>query len=203
LQITGYSIDANGDINNDGYDDLIVGDDWKIKIYLGSEIFDTDYDLSIDDIDSIGFTFYTSIAGDLNNDGYDEIFAFAPNYPDPESPVGRAFIYSYNKLNDLKDKPDDHLNEFHLNQNYPNPFNPSTTISYQLSRAGLVILKVYDVLGREVTTLVDEQKQTGRYTIEFNADNLPGSKAELPSGVYLYQLRVNDYVSSKKMLLIK
>ncbi len=83
-----------------------------------------------------------------------------------------------------------------LAQNYPNPFNPTTVISYQLPKAGKVSLKVYDVLGKEVATLVNDVKQSGSYQINFDASNLA-------SGVYIYTIRANDYISSKKMLLIK
>ena len=83
-----------------------------------------------------------------------------------------------------------------LSQNYPNPFNPSTTIRYQIPKPGLVTLKVYDILGKEVATLVNENMIEGSYDYSFNA-------AKFPSGVYIYQLRVNDYVSSKKMIMLK
>ena len=85
--------------------------------------------------------------------------------------------------------------EFSLG-NYPNPFNPSTIISYELPKAGIVNIKVYDLLGREVATLVNEFKSEGKYTVEFN-----GSK--LPSGVYVYRLQANGYTAVKKMQLIK
>jgi tetratricopeptide (TPR) repeat protein len=85
---------------------------------------------------------------------------------------------------------------YNLFQNYPNPFNPATTIKYQIPKPGLVTLKVYDILGREVATLVNENKIEGSYDFTFNA-------SRFPSGVYIYQLRVNDYVSSKKMILLK
>ncbi len=85
---------------------------------------------------------------------------------------------------------------YEISQNYPNPFNPATTINYQLPQNGFVTLKIYDILGKEVATLVNEQKNQGRHSVNFNASHLA-------SGVYLYQLRVNDYVSSKKMLLLK
>jgi hypothetical protein len=85
---------------------------------------------------------------------------------------------------------------YNLEQNYPNPFNPSTVISYQLPVGGNVSLKVFDVLGNEVVTLVAEYKPAGRYEVVFNA-------ASLPSGVYFYQLKAGDYVDTKKMLLIK
>ncbi len=83
-----------------------------------------------------------------------------------------------------------------LLSNYPNPFNPSTTIKYQLKKPGFVSLKVYDILGREVANLVNEYKDTGFYSVTFNANNLS-------SGLYIYRLKINGYVSSKKMLLTK
>lgn len=85
---------------------------------------------------------------------------------------------------------------FNLYQNYPNPFNPSTAIGYQLSVVNHVTLKVYDVLGREVRTLVDEIGKPGRYEVEFD-----GSK--LSSGMYFYRLVAGSYVETKKMVLIK
>ena len=85
---------------------------------------------------------------------------------------------------------------YQLSQNYPNPFNPSTVISYRLPVIGFVTLKVYDVLGREVATLVNEEKSAGEYEIEFN-----GSK--LPSGIYFYQLKTGNFVETKKMVLLK
>lgn len=83
-----------------------------------------------------------------------------------------------------------------LLDNYPNPFNPSTRISYSLKTEGKVSLKIYNTLGEEVITLVDEIKPAGNYEAEFNA-------SELPSGIYIYRMQSNEYTSSKKMLLIK
>jgi hypothetical protein len=92
-----------------------------------------------------------------------------------------------------------------LMQNYPNPFNPGTVISYQLAVGSHVTLKVYDVLGREVETLVDEYKQAGTYNCEFRT--LPTGRqvenGELPSGIYFYTLKAGDYISTKKMVLMK
>jgi hypothetical protein len=85
---------------------------------------------------------------------------------------------------------------FSLEQNYPNPFNPSTVISYQLPINGNVTLKVFDVLGNEVATLVDEYKLAGRYEVDFSAGGLS-------SGIYLYKLQTGDFVDMKKMILIK
>ncbi len=86
--------------------------------------------------------------------------------------------------------------EFQLFQNYPNPFNPSTKISWQSPVGGKQILKVYDVLGNEVATLVDEYKEEGSYEITFNAN-------ELSSGVYFYKLQTGSFVEIKKMILLR
>ncbi len=85
---------------------------------------------------------------------------------------------------------------FALEQNYPNPFNPTTIINYQLPMTNDVTLKVYDVLGREVATLVNEQKSPGTYTVNFD-----GSR--FASGVYFYRLRAGSFVSTKRMVLLK
>ena len=86
--------------------------------------------------------------------------------------------------------------EFALGQNFPNPFNPSTTISWQLAAGSDATLKIYDILGREVATLVDEYKPEGSYEVNFKAANLS-------SGVYLYKLQAGDFISTKKMILLK
>jgi hypothetical protein len=86
--------------------------------------------------------------------------------------------------------------EYILYQNYPNPFNPSTTIKYSIPELSRVTLKVFNVLGEEVTTLVNEEKIAGNYSIEFNASNLP-------SGVYFYRLQAGSFTETKKMLILK
>jgi hypothetical protein len=86
--------------------------------------------------------------------------------------------------------------EFALMQNYPNPFNPSTKIKYQVPRTEFITLKIYDILGNEVTTLVNESKEPGEYEIDFN-----GSK--LSSGVYFYTLRSGSFYDTKKFILMK
>jgi len=112
----------------------------------------------------------------------------------------------------LENYADELPTEFQLYQNYPNPFNPETTIRYSIpvetrhsasggSSLQHVTLKVYDVLGREVVTLVNEYKQAGTYNEKFNVKTRHG--ASLQSGVYFYRLQVGDYSETKKMLLIK
>ncbi|HEY6436738.1 MAG TPA: T9SS type A sorting domain-containing protein [Ignavibacteriaceae bacterium] len=86
--------------------------------------------------------------------------------------------------------------EFKLFQNYPNPFNPSTNITFRIAEFGFVSLKVYDILGNEVATIVDEYKPAGNYAVEFTAEGLT-------SGIYFYKLIVGDFAETKKMILIK
>jgi len=91
--------------------------------------------------------------------------------------------------------------EFKLAQNYPNPFNPSTMISYQLPVSSDVTLKVYDLLGREVVTLVDEFKPAGSYEVEFSSHS--GEDQNLTSGIYFYSLNAGEFVETKKLMLLK
>jgi photosystem II stability/assembly factor-like uncharacterized protein len=92
--------------------------------------------------------------------------------------------------------------EYLLHQNYPNPFNPSTKISWQSSIGSWQTLKVYDILGNEVATLVNEYRNAGSYEVDFPSVET-GRAPSLPSGVYFYQLRTGDYVETKKMILLK
>ncbi len=86
--------------------------------------------------------------------------------------------------------------KFSLNQNYPNPFNPTTNIKFDIHKQGIATLKVFDLIGKEMETLVDEQLSVGTFEITFNATSLP-------SGIYFYVLKTGDFVESKKMILVK
>jgi len=88
------------------------------------------------------------------------------------------------------------FSDFSLHQNYPNPFNPTTTLQYQIPELRFVTLKIYDVLGNEIETLINEEKQADSYEINWNAKNLP-------SGVYFYRLQAGSFVETKKMVLLK
>ena len=86
--------------------------------------------------------------------------------------------------------------KYELYQNFPNPFNPVTTITYDIIKLQDVEVEVYDILGRRIKTLVNEQQQPGSYTIKWDASNVA-------SGIYFYQLKTKDYINTKKMLLLK
>ncbi len=108
--------------------------------------------------------------------------------------TGAVWVF-VNQATDVKDEGMI-INNFSLQQNYPNPFNPSTKIRFQLAEVGFTSLKVFDVLGKEVATLVNEEKPTGNYEIEFDATGLS-------SGIYFYKLQSNSFVKTNKMILIK
>jgi len=88
------------------------------------------------------------------------------------------------------------IREYRLEQNFPNPFNPETVIKFDIPEIGFVTIKVFDILGNEIATLVKEEKPAGYHNIEFNA-------TELPSGIYFYRLQAGSFVETKKMVLMK
>jgi len=102
----------------------------------------------------------------------------------------------YNQVTSVENKLNRIPRQFELTQNYPNPFNPITTIKYKLPELSVVKIKVYDILGRELNNLVNEEQNAGVYDIEFDG-------SELMSGIYIYQLRAGNYIQTKKMVLIK
>ena len=130
--------------------------------------------------------------------------------PDLDNSLGENWAASVGngtpgKVNDIFTDVKDDVNsilplEYSLGQNYPNPFNPSTSIEYSVSNRQFVSLKIYDLLGKEVKTLVKQEQPAGFYEVEFNASSASGS---LPSGVYLYRLIAGAFVATKKMIIIK
>ena len=130
--------------------------------------------------DGLYFFFTTFKAGDL---GYN------PYWVDAQ--------VVYNLITDVNDKRQSGSpEEFFLSQNFPNPFNPSTTISYQIPEPGFVSLKVFDVLGNNIMTLVNEEKPAGKYEFNFNSSGIP-------SGIYFYQLVAGQYSETRKMCFIR
>jgi endo-1,4-beta-xylanase len=101
-----------------------------------------------------------------------------------------------NPITGIKETASNIPSKYELDQNYPNPFNPSTNIRYSITKASKVTLKIYDILGREVQTLVNRVQAPGRYTITFNAQNLA-------SGVYFYQINAGNFTATKKLMLLK
>ncbi len=190
-----------GDINKDGYDDYIKFLNEYVELHFGSSSIDTIPELILNNTPSN----FTNI-GDINGDGKVEI-ANGALYSNKIVSIYNAGLET--SVIEEKGIP----TEYHLSQNYPNPFNPETTIEYSIpvetrhsatggSSLQHVTLEVYDLLGREVATLVDEYKQAGNYKITFNARHLERSR-EIPSGVYFYKLTAGSYSETKKMMVLK
>ena len=133
-------------------------------------------------------------ASDMDGDGYDEILLSNLDV----MMDGRPCVFVVEALAPVKvEKLDNSIpTGYALNQNYPNPFNPSTKIEFSIPIAGHVALKVYNSLGQEIVTLVDDIKSAGNYLVEFNA-------SELASGIYYYKISTGKFIETKKMLLVK
>ncbi len=191
-----YDIDNNEKYNDDK-DIMLMSkpvslnySGWKeIKIKLDQENFkliskfDDDFTVTEEDALAIQFEFETG-----------------KNYKEKKFESGIALISEIpNKENLVSKETETHTTEkesYFDAKNYPNPFNPVTTINYTLKETSFVKLTVYDRLGREVKTLVDENQNAGTHTVEFNGSNLP-------SGIYFYRIKTNDKTEVHKMILAK
>jgi hypothetical protein len=120
--------------------------------------------------------------------------------PYDSSSVGATWVFTRSGT-PVREEAANVPSQFVLEQNYPNPFNPATKIQFSIADRQLTIVKVYDVLGREVATLVNEVKEPGTYTVEFSAKG--GSGSNLASGVYFYRLQAGDFVQTKKLMILK
>jgi len=177
-------------------DSIIVNSPVKISSNSDSENFMTVYTLDTLILKK-GFEFYYRIQA--KDKGIIPHYSYKPD-------TGYYKVI-YGNINVVQvDKPNTQPNEFSLFQNYPNPFNPATVITYQLAENSKVSLKVYDILGTEVITLVNEEQNAGFYKINFNAYQTTNSAfggKQLSSGVYFYRLQAGDFVQTKKLILLK
>jgi hypothetical protein len=193
-------VSGAGDVNNDSYDDIIIGAHYysshtgRAYIYYGSSSIDSLADVIITG-EGTGDDFGISVsgAGDVNNDGYDDVIIGAIGY----GLNGKAYIYS-DSSSPVSVKTTASLNpdNFELLQNYPNPFNPSTTILFSVGTYGHTSLRIYDILGREVAVLINETKPAGSYQVKWNATGMP-------SGIYFSCLESGGKKLSRKLLLLK
>ncbi len=176
--------------------------------------------------DTGGITYVNNSYTSYGNDG--QHFNLSINEPPPNAAVSAQIadalyyasdhlpvyaLFQFDKTTYVKENENTAPQSFELFQNYPNPFNPETRIRFRIARGGYVSLKVYDVLGREVADLVNEEKPPGEYEVIFsvkggsayrgNAINLNEDKTGISSGIYFYQLKAGDFVQTKKFILMK
>jgi hypothetical protein len=197
----GYMCHDVGDWNNDGYNDFLLKHSGfkSFTAHLGGPYINNRNPYGLKGLLE-AFAEFPGKAincSDQSGDGVNDFVVTANAYS--QDRVG--YIIIYRGRDDIVVGVDEEETEtlplqFRLEQNYPNPFNPSTTVIYQFPVEGLVTLKVYDLLGREVATLVNEQQQPGSYKVTWNS-------LDFASGIYFYQLKTKNYVNTKKMILLK
>lgn len=214
--LSGYSTESST-----GYDFRVIKynsngiEQWKKNYNRSSNDFP--HDLALDENENIFITGETNedcttikydSSGQLqwsthynySGEYYDDGRAILTDYNGSVIVVGTSnrdiITLKYSKLTGLITGDEEIPENFSLSQNYPNPFNPTTTIEFSLSLSSFVTLKVFDVMGKEVEVLIAETKPSGVYRIKFNSDNLN-------SGIYYYQLKVNNNSETKKMVLLK
>ena len=149
----------------------------------------------------------TTAPTDTDHDGMPDSWETAnglnPDDPEDRNGIGEGgytnleiYLNSRTDITDVESTKETAPNEFVLAQNYPNPFNPSTTIKYKLKTKSEVKLYIYNVIGREIKTLVNQQQTAGEHSVTFDASNLA-------SGIYIYRLKIGSFEQSRKMLLLK
>jgi hypothetical protein len=168
-----------------------TGEAW----FSGSTKYTIQDKISVNSSDNIYNNDYLTLCVFSRNNSTPRVdvdWVFVRKYTDPEpiATVGKHIVLSLENI-DLNNP-----GTFGLSQNYPNPFNPSTNIEYSIPSESFVELKVYDVLGNEVASLVNEQQQAGVYRVDFSADNLP-------SGMYFARITANEFTQVVKMILLK
>jgi len=207
IPLPGTRASLAGDVNDDGYNDLITGNPlpWGgfIHIYLGGPDVDSIPDIVIrnSEFEGVQELFGNDVSGigDFNGDGIDD-FAFSAIGTNSRGAVyimsgwseATSAVYDYEPT-----LPDG----YRLSHNFPNPFNPETTIEFQVPARSQVTLRIYNVLGQEITTLINDDLSAGTYTVKWDGRDNQGH--DVASGVYIYKLSSDTYTQSRKMLLLK
>ena len=199
-----------GDINNDGFDDVIVGvagafwDAGRVYIYLGGTNIDSmpTVDIWGHYIENFGFAVASN--GDVNGDGCEDLLVGAYKYPWDSDSFGAFYLFAGDsslEVGIIDIISQDILPEkYILEQNYPNPFNAYTTINYSLTDSGDTILKIYNIKGGLIKTLVDTFQEGGEYSISWDGKNNHNKK--VASGIYIYKLETNNFSETKKIILL-
>ncbi len=194
-----------GDLDGDGDDELLFvpGSGWLNGIvYSGGDFAEDDVailespnkDLRINPSGNFINVQFISTVGDFTGDGTLSFITFQQDGNYRDQPIYRYQLSGI--VTNNEDVSSETVQEFTLDQNYPNPFNPSTNISFTLPQQSNVSLKVYNLLGQEVVTLVNEIKTAGQHSVSFDA-------SQLSSGMYIYRLEAGSSIQTRKMMLIK
>ena len=193
--ISDYNILVNRLSNDDGNSNMTLSQWQSLGYDLHSIIADPEEQIFVDHTNGDFHLLQNAQAVDAGtNLVLPTVFEDLDNTPRPQ---GSGFdIGCYEFTNATTVEEENIPESFQLFQNYPNPFNPTTTLSFVIGYSSFVSLKVYDVLGNEIATLVDEEKTAGKYEVSFNS-------TELPSGVYIYQLNSGNYIQTRKMVILK
>ena len=205
---------AAGDVNNDGFNDIIISLPIQFSslgyafVYYGGEAMDANPDVMIYNTEFPGTQTYfgqdCSGVGDFNGDSIDDFAISAIDYATPGF-VNQGVVYIFSGVDESTDVEFDYEptlpGSFRLNQNYPNPFNSTTTISFDVPYKSHITLVIYNILGQEVTRLIDKQLTAGTYKVTWDGNDRDGDSVS--TGIYLYKLECDQHTTTRKMMLLK
>jgi parallel beta-helix repeat protein len=193
--VSDYNILVNRLSNDDGNSNMTLSQWQSLGYDLHSMIADPEEQIFIDHTNGNFHLLQTAQAVDAGtNLVFPIVFEDLDNIPRPQGSGFDIGCYEFTGATGVVEE--DVPQSFQLYQNYPNPFNPTTTLSFVIGHSSFVSIKVYDVLGNEIATLINEEKLAGIYEVEFNGN-------ALSSGVYVYQLIAGNYLQTRKMILLK
>jgi len=183
---------------------FVLDNDNNIWIGAGSQLFLGGALIKYNGADFTIFDTSNSILpsgyiNDIDIDKYNNIWISVHGYWDRainKTYGGGLVIYNPDGVTGIMDIAQANIEGYYLSQNYPNPFNPVTTFKYSIPKTGIVTIKIFDVLGKEIRTLLNEEKSVGTYKVEFNVSNLT-------SGIYLYRMQSGNFRETKKLILLK
>ena len=189
VELTGFSITVSGEVVLLNWTTATEVNNYGFEIQradVGSQISENEWE-------TLGFVNGHGNSNSPNDYSFGDTNPISGNVCYRLKQIDNDGKFKYSDIVELKNNL---LKEYVLKQNYPNPFNPTTVISYSIPKASYVSVKVFDVLGNTITTLVNESQEAGNYKINFNA-------TELSNGIYFCKISANNFTSVKKMLLLK